>query len=103
MAEVELPNLKELEEIKEKKFTRGVALVTSRLPTAMPLRPKGMTLQPVSVRTSSPCLRETMVSLTITSFVFARPIRITDAPSNSQVWIGRHPTGSSRLMVTTES
>ncbi len=29
MAEVELPNLKELEEIKEKKFTRGVALVTA--------------------------------------------------------------------------
>jgi hypothetical protein len=29
MAEAELPNLKELEEIKEKKFTRGVALVTA--------------------------------------------------------------------------
>jgi hypothetical protein len=29
MAEVELPNLKELEEIKEKKFTRRVALVTA--------------------------------------------------------------------------
>ncbi len=29
MAEVELPNLKELEEIKEKTFTRGVALVTA--------------------------------------------------------------------------
>jgi hypothetical protein len=29
MAEAELPNLKELEEIREKKFTRGVALVTA--------------------------------------------------------------------------
>jgi hypothetical protein len=29
MAEPELPNLRELEEIKEKKFTRGVALVTA--------------------------------------------------------------------------
>ena len=41
MAEAELPNLKELEEIKEKKFTRGVALVTAIFAVALAITSLG--------------------------------------------------------------
>ena len=41
MAEAELPNLKELEEIKEKKFTRGVALVTAVFAVALAITSLG--------------------------------------------------------------
>src|SRR5208337_4682393 len=41
MAEAELPNLKELQEIKEKKFTRGVALVTAVFAVALAITSLG--------------------------------------------------------------